>query len=121
MQGAIHSSLTTRIILNIREAASRRLDDFSFDLHLSDADFHASGSRISFAENPAVFHSDEGCEDAISQCRRRLDSANTAQTKVIPIPDLTAPHIAPPMAQDDQGERMVGYRSQVAVEMVTRI
>ena len=107
-QSAIHSSLTTRIVLNIREAASQRHDDFSFNLHMSDANFHVPGSRISFAENPAVFHSNEDREDAISLRRRRPDSASAAQTGVVPISNSTAPHVTPPMAQDDKGERMVG-------------
>ena len=75
---------------------------------MSDANFHVPGSRISFAENPAVFHSNEDREDAISLRRRRPDSASTAQTGVVPIPNSTAPHVTPPMTQDDEGERMVG-------------
>lgn len=54
----MHSVLTTRIILNIREAASGRLDDISLDLHLSHVSSDATVSRISFAENPAVSHFD---------------------------------------------------------------
>ena len=61
LQNAIHSSLTARVILNIREAASRRLDDFSFDLHLSDTT-HVSRSRMSFAENPVALHSAKDSE-----------------------------------------------------------
>ena len=61
----MHSVLTTRIILNIRKAASRRLEDFSFDLHLSDVDSRASRARMAFAENPAVFLFDNGCESDI--------------------------------------------------------
>ncbi|KAF9649434.1 hypothetical protein BDM02DRAFT_3113855 [Thelephora ganbajun] len=54
VQSAIHSVLTTRIILNLREAASQRLHDISFDLHLSDTDSRIHGSRLSFAENSAA-------------------------------------------------------------------
>ena len=61
----MHSVVTTRIILNIREAASRRLEDFSFDLHLSDVGSRASRTHMYFAENPAVFLSDNGCESDI--------------------------------------------------------
>ena len=66
LQNTIHSVVTTHIILNIREAASRRLNsDISFDLHLSDIDFRTPRSRISFAEGPAVFHLDDDCENGI--------------------------------------------------------
>ena len=61
----MHSVVTARIILNVREAASRRLEDFSRDLHLSDVGSRASRSHMSFAENPAVFLSDNGCESDI--------------------------------------------------------
>ena len=65
LQSIIHTVVTTRIILNIRESASRRLDDFSSNLHLSDIGFRALRSRISLTESPAVFRSDGGCESDI--------------------------------------------------------
>ena len=61
----MHSVLTTRVILNIREAASRRFEDFSFDLHLSDIGSRASRARMSFAESPAVLRSDDDNESGI--------------------------------------------------------
>ena len=65
----MHSVVTTRIILNIREAASRRLEDFSFDLHLSDAGSRASRARMSFAENPAALCFDHDSENITPQAR----------------------------------------------------
>lgn len=56
-QSAIHSALTIRVVLNIREVASRGLDDFSLDLHLPNTDSHACRSPIVFAKNRAVLDS----------------------------------------------------------------
>ena len=99
--------LTTRIILNIREAASRRLDDISFDLHLSD--FEVPRSRISFAENPAVFHYDDDRESDNSPRRERFGSVGTARTGIVSVSDSTATsRITLPMTRDAKGKRVVG-------------
>ena len=55
-QSAIYSVLTARIVLNIREAASQRLQNHSFDLHLSETE---SRSQIRFAERQVVLYSDD--------------------------------------------------------------
>ena len=54
LQNAIHSVVTTRIILNIREAASQRLDGVSSNLHLSDIGFRVPSSRVSFVGGPLM-------------------------------------------------------------------
>ena len=101
--------LTTRVILNIREAASRRLDDFSFDLHLSGSDAQLPRLQISFAENPGVFHRDVGREGGVSHSRERFGSVGTARTGMVSISNSTAPsHITLPMTRDAKGKRVVG-------------
>ena len=98
--------LTARVILNIREAASRRLEDISFDLHLSDLE--VSGSRISFAENLAVFHSDGGGDNDLSP-RGRFGNVGTARVEVVPVSNsTTASHITLPVIRNAKGKRMVG-------------
>jgi len=98
--------LTARVILNIREAASRRLDDVSFDLHLSDLE--VPGSRISFAENPAVFHFDGGRESDIPPHRERFGSVGTTRTGMVSVSNSTvASHITLPMTKDAKGKRVV--------------
>jgi len=112
VQSAIHSVLTTRVILNIREAASQRLDDFSFDLHLSGSDSQVSRLRISFTENPAVHYSDVGHEGEVSRSRGRFGSVGTTRTGMVSTSNSTAPsHITLPMTRDAKGKRVVG-RSQ---------
>jgi len=109
IQSAIHSVLTTRVILNIREAASRRLNDVSFDLHLSDLE--VPRSRISFAENPTVFHFDGDRESDGFPRRERFDSAcaGTTQTGMVSVPNSIAPsHITLPVTRDAKGKRVVG-------------
>ena len=100
--------LTTRIVLNIREAASRRLHDFSFDLHLSDADLRAPTSRIAFAEDLAVIHfGDDRTSDAFQH--ERLGSEDVARSGMVSISGSTgASHITLPMTRDAKGERVVG-------------
>ena len=83
----MHSVVTTRIILNIREAASRRLEDFSFDLHLSDAGSRASRARMSFAENPAMLRSDDDHESDIPQPGEGLGVVGVARTGVTSVPN----------------------------------
>ena len=109
-QSAIHSVLTTRIILNIREAASQRLDDHSFDLHLSDTDSHASGSRMLFAENTAVFHSGSDQESDVSRRVERHDSGSSmGQVGMVSISTrATISHVTLPMTRDARGKRVVG-------------
>ena len=63
IQTAIHSALTTRIILNIRRVASQQFDDFSFDLHLYDTKVPVSQPQIAFAENPASLDFDDDHEN----------------------------------------------------------
>jgi len=107
IQSALHSVLTVRVILNIREAASRRLDDISFDLHLSDLE--VSGSRMSLAEDLAVFHFGYGCDNDISPCRERFSSVETARAGMVSVSNsTTASHINLPVIQDAKGKRMVG-------------
>jgi len=109
VQSAIHSVLTTRVILNIREAASRRLNDFSFDLHLSGSDAQPPRPQISFAENPTVFHPDVDCEGGVSQSRERFSSVGTVHTGMVSVSNSTAPsHITLPMTRDAKGKRVVG-------------
>ena len=107
IQSAIHSVLTVRVILNIREAASRRLDDISFDLHLSDIE--VSGSRISFAENLAVFHFDDDYGNVISPRRERFSGVGAGQVGTVSISDSTqASHVTLPMARVAKGKGVVG-------------
>lgn len=111
VQSAIHSVLTTRIILNLREAASQRFDDFSVDLHLSDTDSRGlPRSRLSFAENPAVLdcNDDHGSDNFRS--RKWLDSGeSTTQTGMVSISTTTTiSHVALPMTRDARGKRVVG-------------
>ena len=107
LQSAIHSVLTTRVVLNIREAASRRLDDISCDLHLSDTEVPVS--RISFAEHPTVFHSDGDCESDTFAPTEGFSSTGTAQTGVVSIPNsIVASHITLPVTRDAKGKQVVG-------------
>ena len=110
VQSAIHSALTTHIILNIREAASQRLVDFSFDLHLSDTDSNVYRSQLSFAENPAAFHSDDDHRSNVLQRRERVDSvASTARIRIASIStSTTISHVNLPMARDGGGKKVVG-------------
>ena len=73
----MHSVLTARIILNIRESASQRLGDVSFDLHLSDAGSRTSRARMSFARGPVAFCSDDDRENDIPT-QGRLDNMSVA-------------------------------------------
>ena len=84
----MHSVVTTRIILNIRQAASRRLEDFSFDLHLSDAGSRASRAHMSFAENPAVLRSNDDHESDIPQPGEGLRVVSVAQTGMTSVPNF---------------------------------
>lgn len=108
VQSAIHSVLTARIILNIREMASRRLDDYSFDLHLSDADTHASG--ISFSENMVAFHPDDRQEgDTIGQWHRHGHGAGVLRVEMVSSPSHTIiSHVTLPMTRDVWGNMVVG-------------
>ena len=109
VQSAIHSVLTTRIILNIREAASQRLDDVSSDLHLSDTDSGAYRSRISFALNPAAFHSVGGRmtgSDVSRRSERYGGCGNMAQVSVST--HATISHVSLPMAREAKEQRVVG-------------
>jgi len=106
VQSAIHSVLTTRIILNIREAASQRLVDFSFDLHLSDIDFDVYRSRLSFAENSAVFHSDDDYRVSVSQ---RSDGVDSVASMMVSIStSATISHVTLPTTRDMRGKKVVG-------------
>lgn len=99
--------LTARVVLNIREAASRRLEDISFDLHLSD--FEAPRSRISFTENPAVFHFDDDHGSGISPRRERFGGVGTVRTGMVFVSSATVTsHITLPMTRDAKGKRVVG-------------
>jgi len=110
VQSAIHSVLTTRIVLNIREAASQRLDDYSFDLHLSDTDSRTPRSRISFAVNPALFHSGSDQESGVSQRGERHDGGSSVgQVGVVSFSTrATISHVTLPMTRDARGKRVVG-------------
>jgi len=95
------------MILNIREAASQRLDDFSFDLHLSDTDSNAYRSRLSFARNPAVFHDGDHKND-IFQRRGVVDSVvRAARVRMVSVSN-TASHVTLPMTRDAGGKKVVG-------------
>jgi len=110
-QSAVHSVLTTRLILNLREAASRRFDDFSVDLHLSDTDSRgACRSQIRFAENPAGLNHDGGHKNDTSQHRIGLDSAaSTTRIGMVSIStSTTVSHVTLPMTRDTRGKRVVG-------------
>ena len=108
-QSAIHSSLTTRIILNIREAASQRHVDFSFDLHLSDTDSNVHRSQLSFADNPAVSHSDDDHRSNVFHRRKRVDSiTSTARIRMVSIStSTTISHATSPMTRNATGEKVV--------------
>ena len=107
VQSAIHSVLTTRVVLNIREAASRRLNDVSCDLHLSDLEFPKS--RISFAETPVVSHFGSDRESDTFSHRERSGSTRTAQTGMASTPNsVVASHINLPVTRDAEGKRVVG-------------
>jgi len=111
VQSAVHSVLTTRIILNIRRAASKRLDDFSCDLHLSDTESRAHRSRLRFAENPAGLHyDDDDHRNDIFRRRNRFDSAmSVAQIGVVTIStSATISHVTLPVTRDAKGERVAG-------------
>lgn len=101
--------LTARVILNIREAASQRLDDFSFDLHLSGSNVQVPSLRISFAGNPAVFHFDVGQAGDVSQSRERFRSVGAAWTGMVSISNSTAPsHVTLPMTRGAKGKWVMG-------------
>lgn len=110
VQTAIHSVLTTRIILNIREAASHRLYDHSFDLHLSDTGSQPCISRISFAENPAVLHPGGDQESAIFPGRGRHNGGlSMGRAELISVSTrTTVSHVTLPMTRDARGKRVVG-------------
>ena len=82
--------VTARIILNIREAASRRFDDISFVLHLSDIGSRVPRSRLSFAEGPAAVHLEvDDCESGTFELRGRVDNASVVRTGVVSISNST--------------------------------
>ena len=103
--------LTTRIILNLREAASRRFDDFSVDLHLSETDSRgACRSQIRFAENPVALDHNDDHKSGTSQRRIGLDSvASTTRTGMVSIStSTTISHVSLPMTRDARGKKVVG-------------
>lgn len=103
-QSAIHSVLTTRIILNIREVASQRLGNFSVDLHMSDTDSHACRSPIAFAANRIVFHSGSDQENLSvfwhGSNTTRGEMVSTSTHSVVS-------HVTLPMTRDARGKKGV--------------
>jgi hypothetical protein len=110
VQSAIHSVLTTRIILNIREAASRRRDDFSSDLHLSETNSHASRPRMDFAENQALTRSGGDQESGSFRYRERYDGGSSmGRTEIMSISTHTVvSHVTLPVTRDARGKKVVG-------------
>ena len=110
-QSAIHSVLTTRIVLNIREAASQRLQDHSFDLHLSETESQACRSQIRFADRQVVLYSsDEQMRDTFGRGEGHGDSgASIGGVEVASISTRTTiSHITLPMARGAKGGGVVG-------------
>ena len=110
-QSAVHSALTTRIILNIRKAASQRLDDFSFDLHLSDTDSNVNRSRLSFAQNLSAFYYDDdhSKSDIVQRSGRAESVASMAQVGMVSVSaSTTVSRIALPVTRDARGKWAVG-------------
>lgn len=110
-QSAIHSVLTTRIILNIREVASQRLGNFSVDLHMSDTDSHACRSPIAFAANRIVFHSGSDQENlsAFRHGEGYNSGSNTTRGEMVSTSTHSAvSHVTLPMTRDARGKKVVG-------------
>ena len=116
LQSAIHSALTTRIILNIREAASQRLQDFSFDLHLSDTDLHVPRAQLSFAENLAGLHSDEDHKSESFQRRERNNSTMGTTEMVSFSTSATISHFTLPSTRHATRGRVVGLSEPDVVD-----
>ncbi|KAF9781697.1 hypothetical protein BJ322DRAFT_1161529 [Thelephora terrestris] len=110
VQSAIHSVLTTRIILNIREAASRRRDDFSSDLHLSETNSHASRPRMDFAENQALTRSGGDQEGDRFRYLERYDGGSSmGRSEMMSISTRTVvSHVTLPVTRDARGKKVVG-------------
>ena len=63
---------------------------------------------MSFAENPAVFHSDGDCESDISPRNEWFGSAGMVHTGMVSIPDTITPsHITLSVTRDAKGNGAV--------------